>query len=609
MTTAFSGTDLNAHSIFNGPWKLTFDKTENEVAISHLLNEDYSSHDAFMSPKFGKPYDDEFNLIAPIIKCYAQAGAMVMETEFISAKFPGLVVTQVYTLYATGIITRVNKIENRDQKPRKAMLQDNYALELGFNSVFSYNGQITQNHVTGKLSATLYGFENISPEDFDENWVYEDSPAASKGYCWPVEYKPVIWGSYLSFEIDLNELLPGQIYETKPVTFAMGLFTNYNDLRNYARQVYNQSPAPTIKPMEVMFNKYNPFAKTTEVKLEIINNRDQVQEGTITVSSESMTESASQTNPHEDLVEQNIFDLRLNTSEDISVVNIAMNMIGYEKTCYKAVFFPKGDVTTSQENTVYSVSNGVITFKADPNYSHGCYSLTDGKGQEWLLNQHPEHKPFSWFNPFIGGIRVCHADINDRAMLKEKISAEFTERVDNLGNLWKGICVTLSVTEDENLKGASYKSFFLTQPGLPVLCTFFQFENNTGEYKNDRIRLSACLKPDEDAKNIIVETTDEDRGRRRSRMGSLDTPDFSYEGAAVISSSRNEKLYCLCCSNNMEYLNEYWGSNRIPVMVAFSYTKTNAANGKTFTSNPAFIVITEKVLPEDALSDLERVRF
>jgi len=67
---------------------------------------------------------------------------------------------------------------------------------------------------------------------------------------------------------------------------------------------------------------------------------------------------------------------------------------------------PKGDITTSNEGTVYCVSNGAITFKADPNYGHGCYSLTDAKGREWLLNQYPEHKSYSWFNPFIGGIRT-----------------------------------------------------------------------------------------------------------------------------------------------------------------------------------------------------------
>jgi len=95
-------------------------------------------------------------------------------------------------------------------------------------------------------------------------------------------------------------------------------------------------------------------------------------------------------------------------------------------------------------------------------------------------------------------------DMDDRALLKEKITIDFVEKYDNLGNLWKGMCVTISFKEDEKLKGAIYKSYYLTQPGLPILCTFYQFENNTGECKSDITWISASLNTDDDAKNTMV---------------------------------------------------------------------------------------------------------
>ena len=608
LTQAFCAKTLNSYSIYNGPWALTF-ANDNEVGISHLINKIYMSEYAFQPPKLGKPYDDEFNLIKPNIKTYQQASAMIMEAEYVSEKFPGMVVTQVYSLFASGLVTRANRVENRSDKPRHGVLQDSYILEIGFNSVFSYNGQVTQNHTPNNSGSILEGFDNVSMDNVDENWVFEDSHEAPRGYCWPKEYKPAVkWGSHLSFEIDLGELAPGQVFESKPVTYAMGLFTAFNDLRNYAKQTYSTSSVPTVHTMEVVLNEYNPFVASSEIALDIINNRSEVQEGTITVSSESLEKTLSQTNPHEEIVEKNSFSLPV-CADSIAVVNIAMNMVGYEKAYSKAIFFPSGGITTAQEDTLYSVSNGAICFKADPNYGHGCFSLTDAKGQEWLLSQYPEHKPYSWFNPFIGGIRVRIEDVNDMALLKEKTSVDFVEMHDNLGNLWKGLCVTLSMEEDENLKGSVYKSFYLTQPGIPVLCTFFKFENSTGEYKNTRTWISTCLKPDEDFKKIVVEVTDKDYSRHCRRMGSIETPEVFFEGTVKISGSRAERLYALCSDNGTDYGNDFWGTHKIPVMATFSHSKARAAHGETFTSNPAFIVITDKNLPQGALDDLERIKF
>ena len=611
MAQAYAGEDLHCYRICNGPWLLELMKDSNEVKVSHLLNKGYDNEYAFQPPKFGKPYDDEFNLIKPRVKTYRQAGTMIMEAEFVSEKFHGLVVTQVYNLHATGLITRTNRVENRGDKPRHTMMQDKYGIPYGFNSMFSYNGQITQNHVKqGDVGAALEGFDNISPDGFDENWFFEDSPTAPRGVCWPMEYKLAIqWGVYLMFDIDLNQLAPGQTVETKPVTFALGLFTNFNDMRNYARQLYNPSPGIPVHMLEVKLNEYNPFTTGSNIKLDIVNNRDEVQEGTITISSQGLPAPISQTNPHEDIVECNSFELPLNPA-DIAIVNINMAMVGYEKAYNRALFFPSGRVTTSQEDTSYCVSNGVINFKADPNYGNGCYSLTDAKGQEWLHSQYPEHKPHSWFNPFIGGMRVRADGItDDRAMLKEKITAGFVELWDNFGNLWQGICSTLSISEDEQLKGSVYKSYFLTQPGLPVVCTFYQFINNTGQYRSDTTWLSTCLKPDDDAKNIITEIIDRDGNKHRRRMGSLDTPEFFYEGTMQISSSRAEKLYAICRTNGTECGNDFWGSNKIAVMATFSQTKAHTAHGEIFTSNPGFLVITDQQLPQDALCDLERIKF
>jgi len=612
MTHAFSAEDLYNYNMFNGPWELALSKSdENEVSLNHRTNRGGFPGN-FDAPKFGKPYDDEFNLLKPNVKMYQQGTVMIMEAEYVSEKFPGMVATQIYTMSAVGLITCVSKVENRSGKTQHVMLQSGHYMGIYGNTVYSYKGQITQNFDTPKANGHIDGLSGINPDYFDENWVFEASPTHPKGYCWPAEYKPAMkWGGHFSFEIDPGKLAPGQVFVSKPVVYALGLFSNYNDFRNYARQIYNTDPMVPTYNVDVVLNGYNPFIvpSATDVKLEVINNREQVLEGTIHVSSSGVFADTSQTNPEEEVVERNTFDLSMQGGKDIQLATIALNTIRFEKNYTRAMFFPMGEIVKTQEGTNYSVSNGAITFKADPVYGNVCYSLTDKKGQEWLLSKYPNHEPFSWFNPFLGGIRVNPPGTYSAVtILKEKRTADFAEMRDNFGNVWQGICLTLEVNEFEKYKGAIYKNYFMTLPGLPVLCTFFQFENGTGEYKSDTVTMGSYLSPDDDAKNVVIEATTKNRMDYRFRMGSEDLDELNFENLLTMSSSRKEKLYMFHGNKHNKKLNYFWANNDIPVTAGTDMTVSAAAGG-TFTSSPLFFIVSDKDLTSGALDDLERIRF
>ena len=615
MVSAFTGEDLHSYFLFNGPWRLRLAKDggeeyldQNEANVRHLTNSNVSG--AFAPPKFGKPYDDEFNLLKPNVKMYQQDTAMVMEVEFISQKFPGMVVTQIYTLTAAGVITRKSRVDNRGPKPRHTMLQDGFYPALGGSTVFSYKGQIHQNHSTPNPDGNVNEIDGIDLDYFDENWVFEASPAMPKGYCWPKEYKPAIkWGNNISFEIDPGELAPGQAFETKHVIYTLGLFTNYNDFRNYARQVYNYEPAIPSHVVDVVLNGCNSFVTTAGVKLDVINNREHVLEGDIIVSSDGLFETQTQTNPEEELIERNTFDIALTTRQNISLANVALKTVGYEKTYHKALFFPMGEITRTQEGTMYSVSNGEITFKVDPVYGNVCYSLKDAKGREWLSNKYPNHEPYSWFNPFLGGICVNPPGMySATAVLKEKITAGFAEARDNFGSLWQGICINLEVSEYDEFKGAVYKIYFMTLPGLPMMCAFYKFENGTGEYKNNTVGIGAYLNPDDDPKNILLQATSKDRKDYCFRMGTEDLDEVNFENTLIITSAREEKMYMFHGNKYNGKANYFWGDNKISVSAGVEM-EARAAHGETFTSSPLFFVVTDKNLPMGSLDDLERVNF
>jgi len=606
MTHAFSGETTYNYSMFNGPWRVDLSKQDNDVTISHLLNHGYWCW--LDVPKLGKPYDDEFTIIKPTVKMYQCNTSMIMEAEFVSEKFPGIAVTQVYNLSATGLVMRHNKIENRSNSAQHVMLRDGYGIGLGGNTVYSYKGQITRNGDFPKADGGIYGLNSINPDYMDENWVFEASEVSPRGFCWPAEYKPNIqWGDNVSFEVDPGELAPGQCFETKPIVYVLGLFTNFNDFRNYVRQIYVLDSKIPTRSVDVVLNGYNPFASSS-VKLEVINNREQILAGTLLVSSESMPAPISQINPLEELVERNTFDIPINPSGDIKLVTLDLNTVGYEKTYNRAIFTPSGKVICTQNETLHSVANGAITFKVDPQYGSTCYSITDAKGQEWLLNQYPEHKPYGWWNPFLGGIYVIPPGMDSASVLKEKTSASFADMADNFGNTWQGVCATLAINEYTPLKGIILKTYYMTLPGLPVLCTFYQIENNSGAFRYDGIDVEAYLNPDPDPKNVLVEAIAENRNEYRMRMGTVNAMQTHYTNMATVTSSRQERLYLFHGNKNNTKNNTFWGDNKFPLCANFSMNAP-IPNGGAFTSSPAFFVITDKILPQNSLNDLERVKF
>ena len=609
MAYAFSGEDLYDYRMFNGVWELSLSKEDENVAsVSHLTN-GKRFFGTFDPPKLGKPYDDEFNLLKPNVTMYREDTAMVMEAAYNSGKFPGMAVTQVYRLYATGLVTRVHKVENRGDTARHVMLQDICYLELGDSTVFSYRGHVTQNFDAPQTDGSLQGITGIDPEGFDENWVFEASPDYPRGYCWAPEYKPAIkWGSYVFLEVDPGELAPGQSFATRPVVFALGLFGSANDFRNYARQVYNTRPAVPTHPVDVALNSYNPFIAGSHLTLDVVNNREQLFAGTVSVSSDGAFAAAAQTNPAETRTPGNTFKLALQPAGGVGLATVHLAMPGYERAFQRVMFFPQGEVTMAQEGTAYSVSNSAITFKADTKYGHVCYSLVDAKGQEWLLSMYPNHGPCAWWNPFLGGIGAKPPGMNDITILKENITAEFTEMRDNFGNRWQGLCTAITINEHDKFKGAVFKNYYLTLPGLPVLCSFFQLENGTGEYKRDRANIYGYFNPDQDPKDVVVDFVDKNARKHRLRMGSEDSHNIFYENVASMKGTRTAGLYAFHGNKYGKQRNAVWGCNKVPVEIISSMEAAVAA-GEIFTSSPSFFIVTDKDLPAGALDDLERVWF
>ncbi|MCL2500763.1 MAG: GNAT family N-acetyltransferase [Defluviitaleaceae bacterium] len=610
LTHAFSCENDVEYKIINGPWGVCLGKQDNDAWMYHLTNPELNDG-FFESPKLGKPYDDEFNLIKPAVRMFPRGTDMVMKAEFVSQKFAGMVLTMVFTLSAAGVITRSYRIENRGTAPRETFLNDSYWLALGGHTVFKYKGQITQNYNTPP-DGPHFGIDALDPEGFEENWLFEANPAGCRGFCWSPDLKPGLqWGRKAIFEVNAGMLEPGQTFETPPFVMAYGLFNNFGEFRNYAMRLWDKKNHIPARRVEVRLNGYNPFIVSgREVSLDILNNRETTLEGTIRVSSD-LFETLSIVNEESDdpTVENNLTLKFDKNPAELARINVDMALSTYEKSYSRILFTTtSAQIERKSEGTVYTVDNGKIAFRADPSYGPVCYSLTTPDGSEWLLNQYPEHKPFAWWNPFLGGIRVIHSHLNNVAILKEETKVYFTEVKDNHGNLWQGLRVTLTFKEDDELRGASYEAYYVTMPGLPMLCTFYRFNNGSGTYRRDTLEWDAFLSPADEGKGFYAEASDKNGQTHRLRYGSGGDMGIKFENMLKLTGERAKKLYIFHGNKNNGKNNEVGGDVKFPAAVSV-YMEAAVAPGKTFTSSPMFFLFTGDDLNNSDLDDLERLTF
>jgi len=229
--------------------------------------------------------------------------------------------------------------------------------------------------------------------------------------------------------------------------------------------------------------------------------------------------------------------------------------------------------------------------------------------KEWLFSKYPLLEPCAWWNPFVGGLKTNFERFGNRYVLKEEITASFVTETDNLGNTWKGIRSDVTVEKFDKYKGLRYSQYYLTLPGVPVVCHFVKVENNTGRYLDAEMFYFVNLA----GKDTLPELTAEfNEGELKCKVYPGDVEDeFMYDNLIKISRNREnprpEKLYVYKDSKRDRGENELG----YDIDIAYIYTnmKNNAPDGESFTTMPMFCIMTEKDLTAEDLGDLRRIEF
>jgi len=228
---------------------------------------------------------------------------------------------------------------------------------------------------------------------------------------------------------------------------------------------------------------------------------------------------------------------------------------------------------------------------------------------EWLFSNYPSLESYSWWNPFVGGMKTNLERFGSSLVLREKITAEFTTETDTLGNIWSGIRCDVHVEKFDEYKGIRYTQYYLTLPGVPVLCHFARVNNGTGRYLDANLNSYLFLSGEEGLSEITAELK-EGNLECKVHPGKAEE-DLRYDRLLKASrckeNPRPEKLYIFKdpVYEKEEQCFEY------DINIAFLYAtmKGSAPNGESFTTTPVFCILTEKDLKAEDLEDLKRISF
>ena len=615
---AFAYEDKEVYCIVNGLWRLKLPKLDfdtgrgtfytNNFKLEHAML-DYYGGTGFGPPQFGLPYDEEFErLPAAAVRMYQDAANMVLEADFESLRFPGAAATMKFALSAHGLLVASTRAYNNGDDPCEVKFIWPHNTPLDTNTIFAYDGAITRND-----GGLLEGFDAIESDRLDENWAFDANPKMTRGVCWPPAFKlGSRYGNYLNFELDAGQLAKGETREMGEAVYAYGLFPNWAAFRDFAMQTYTAVPDDinVKKSLEVIVNGGNPVVwdAGAGVDVEVRKNRVEELEGCVAVFSDT-SGSAYPLIEIEEVDDEIAFNTgKIRARKDgVEVLSVMLEFSSWEKEIKPALLIPRGEVKMDAVEGVHRVSNGIISFSAAEAFAESVYSLIyHGKqgDHEWLLSKYPTPGPHVWYNPFVGGFCTEFGELSEKQMLKEKRVIDFTECCDNFGNKWQGIKSVVAIEQYEKYKGVVQENYYLTLPGLPLICHFVKIHNNTGLFLDKWVSMQIFPELSDKLSDAFVDLTDTEGRKHRLRLGD-DYQELEFKDMAKIYNLnlRDESMYIL--GNSKE--NNFDGSQQL----YSCYTSDHAriANGESFTSRPLFVLLAEQRLQAEWFADVKNIRF
>jgi len=590
----------------NGLWRVRLMKQSNEVKFDNLIK---SGQCTFFETHLGKPYDEEFKTAKVAdIRVTHEDSTIVFEADYISGKFAGAVYTAIYNFDSAGTLNYSYKITNTGASPLDLFVKTRFWSNVGRRVVYPYDGEIHE--VADKMN---FGFDTLHYEKIDENWLFDTSTECPSGLYWPESYKPTVkWEDLLIFEVPTGEISPKQAFESEPFVYMCDVFKTFHEFRNYVRGVSEDAVPLTHNHLEIIANGGNPVVSDGPLELCVKNNRLNIREGTVRVSSpDGIFSEQQQENPADELRAENTFTVQVaKGSSGVGLADFNMCLSGVEVDKRRALLITD-DTTlkTNEQDDVFTVENGKVRFKVSPSFLDNVYSL-QYDGHEWLFSNYPSIESYSWWNPFAGGMKTTLENMSGMFVQREKLVATFTTETDNFGNTWSGIRTDMNVEHFEEYKGLKLSQFYLTLSGVPVMCHFTRLHNETGRYLNKKLYSTLMLAGKDNISNLHADMMDEhlnckvrpgigDDGMRYDRLITI-----SHNG----ETPRLERLH-IYKDTKRDKGDSFLAYDHDIAYCEYEDMEARIPNGESFTTMPILCVFTDKGLTLDDTTDFSRIAF
>lgn len=580
---------------FNGPHYVEIEKRNHIVKVGSMN----ATQDpiTFYTPKFGKPYSEEFSKKeASSVEYIELPEALLLKTTLKSDAFSSMLLNTYIKIYGDGLVEIKHEVVNAGEEDRKhlSLIQPVFINFEGM-AIPQRDGVLIGNE-------SLVPFmEYINDKDMAERWIFTRSSIGDTiGLAWPEEAigRKDDWRMALEYEIDL--IHPQEERCLGPIQIGINTSNHWSMWRELVAGDEGDMKELPLYALE----------KTGGDMISSVGEREDYSfqsmltpyiHGKLTVHSENETFTKE--------VDKAESVTRLNLGLEHSSTGVKWIKGQFESKSHfgtvEVMQFVKGkrEVKVERNEDIWSVDNGAISFKASSSYYPGIYSLSiDGK--ETLDHQYPTPGPRAWWNPWGGGIRYSFQAVSSYSMLKEETAIEPVTKGDQHGNQWSGICLTTEFKEHEKMKGIVLRQYALTLPEVPALAIYAEIQQDSGRtYTKELLDMEAFFKAGETLTSSFVKLPTQ--GMIHEYYAGIEEFVLRDTPFITVGSDDHPETITLVHPSTRKRSEAYLNQD---VLLVASTNEWSAASGETIVIEPTILFYGETQSAQ-AIKPLQNIRF
>jgi ribosomal protein S18 acetylase RimI-like enzyme len=461
------GESADAYLISNGPTLIRYNIESSKNHVSFPSHCRYGQMN-IMYPKLGEPYSSEFSTKGPAaIEGSGSKACFILK----SSDFPGT--NLLYNIEAAGD-SRVKIWMELERDGDSENRKDPIKVVLPF--WFARRRVIAQK--AGKYIDIQgnYGqdYSNFSSEDQDERFLYIESTVQSFGMEWEEGITPLFSGWFMNFEFSFQPMRDRT--RLKSPILELHLVDSWNSFERQLR-VKRERSLTDLFHWDVESAIVDPDFTSS---IEFFNSDEE--RGDLHFSDGLKDQLTGSKKSFSHTLKPGYMGM---FSLNADLENFTQD---FQK--FIAVADREKPISIQENGNSCTADNGVVQISADGDFAFNLHSLKY-KGINYLFSNYPEKGPYSWWNPFIGGMLCCFGDYEDEAISrKESARVQPAQLQDVNGREWQGIEISTTIQHMERFEGLTFKQYFLLQPGLPLMQNCIKLENNSGRYLKDILALS-----------------------------------------------------------------------------------------------------------------------